>query len=63
MTKAEKVIYESITPVINLYWVPSKWFIAALNQATKDGILTNHSGHKLIMEVRKRLLFVSILLC
>ena len=56
MTKAEKVIYESITPVINLYWVPSKWFIAALNQATKDGILTNHSGHKLIMEVRKRLI-------
>ena len=58
MTKAEKRIYESITPVVNLYWVPSKWFIAALNQAIKDGILTNHSGHKLIMEVGQCLMFL-----
>ena len=57
MTKAEKISYESITPVINLFWVPSKWFVAALNQAQKEGVLTNHSGHKLIMEVRTFIIF------
>ena len=51
MTKTEKACYESITPVVNLFWVPANWFVAALNEAVEDGFLTNHSGNKLIMEV------------
>ena len=51
MTRTEKQCYESISPVVNLYWVPSTWFTSALNEAVKEGFLTDSSGNKLIMEV------------
>jgi len=54
MTKTEKICYESITPVVNLFWVPANWFVAALNEAVEEGFLTNHSGNKLIMEVHHK---------
>ena len=56
MTKTEKICYESITPVVNLFWVPANWFVAALNEAVEEGFLTNHSGNKLIMEVQHKYL-------
>lgn len=51
MTQTEKQCYESISPVVNLFWVPATWFSSALNDAVKDGFLTDPSGNKLIMEV------------
>lgn len=51
MTQTEKQCYESISPVVNLYWVPATWFASALNDAVKDGFLIDPSGNKLIMEV------------
>lgn len=51
MTQKEKQCYESVFPVVNLFWIPATWFTSALNEAVKDGILTNESGAKLIMEV------------
>lgn len=51
MTRKEKQSYESIAPVVNLFWVPATWFTAALHDAVSDGILTNESDTKLIMEV------------
>lgn len=53
MTPKEKQIYESIAPVVNLYWVPGTWFISALDTAVKQGFMKNHPGNKLIMEVCK----------
>nr|CAH0103871.1 unnamed protein product [Daphnia galeata] len=50
MTQKEKQCYESVFPVVNLFWIPATWFTLALNEAVKDGILTNESGSKLIME-------------
>lgn len=53
MTQTEKHYYECIKPDINLYWVPSSWFVSTLKDAVKEGILTNYEGVKLIMEVYK----------
>lgn len=51
MTETEKQCYETISPVVNLFWVPATWFDSALSDAVKEGKLTNDSGNKLIMEV------------
>lgn len=51
MTQTEKQCYESISPVVNLFWVPSTWFASTLNEAVRDGILADPAGNKLIMEV------------
>ncbi|XP_032790943.1 bestrophin-2 [Daphnia magna] len=50
MTQTEKQCYESISPVVNLFWVPSTWFASTLNEAVRDGILADPAGNKLIME-------------
>lgn len=54
MTQTEKECYESIVPIVNLFWVPATWFTAALHDAVNEGILTDDSGKKLIMEVFAR---------
>lgn len=51
MTRKEKQSFESIVPVVNLFWVPATWFATALQDAVSDGMLTNEYGTKLIMEV------------
>lgn len=51
MTQTEKKYYESIAPVVNLFWVPGTWFVSALNEAIKEGMLNDEAGSKLIMEV------------
>lgn len=51
MTRKEKQCYESVIPVVNLFWVPATWFVSALNEAVSAGTLKNESGAKLIMEV------------
>lgn len=51
MTQQEKQCYESIVPIVNLFWVPATWFTSALHDAVREGILTDESGKKLIMEV------------
>jgi hypothetical protein len=51
MTQKEKEKYESVIPVVNLFWVPATWFVSAINEAVSAGILKNESGAKLIMEV------------
>ncbi len=51
MTQKEKEKYESVIPVVNLFWVPATWFVLALNEAISAGTLKNESGAKLIMEV------------
>ncbi|XP_045025171.1 bestrophin-1-like [Daphnia magna] len=50
MTRKEKQSFESIVPVVNLFWVPATWFATALQDAFSDGMLTNEYGTKLIME-------------
>lgn len=50
MTRKEKQSFESIVPVVNLFWVPATWFATALQDAVSDGMLTNEYGTKLIME-------------
>lgn len=51
LTHTEQQCFESIAPVVNLFWVPASWFVTALQEAIKDGILDNEEGRKLIMEV------------
>lgn len=51
MTQKEKQAYESIAPVVNMFWVPGTWFISTLDAAVSEGFLTNHPGNKLVMEV------------
>ncbi len=51
MTRKEKQCYESVIPVVNLFWVPATWFVSALNEAVSAGTLKNEYGAKLIMEV------------
>lgn len=51
MSETEKQCYETISPVVNLFWVPATWFDSVLCDAVKEGYLTNDSGNKLIMEV------------
>lgn len=52
MTRTEKQCYESIFPVVNLFWVPATWFVSALKEARKEGVITDECGTKLIMEVK-----------
>lgn len=56
MTQTEKQCYESISPVVNLFWVPSTWFASTLNEAVRDGILADPAGNKLIMEYNYRMI-------
>lgn len=55
MTCTEKQCYESIAPTVNLFWVPSTWFVASLEEAIQEGILKDESGSKLIMEVHNKM--------
>ena len=54
MTKSELQYFEAIHSDVHLFWVPGSWFVAALQQATENGLLVDPQGTKLIMEVQIR---------
>jgi len=51
MTNSEKEVFESTKADINIFWLPGVWFSHRLQEAQRQGRITDSFGAQMIMNV------------